>query len=82
MSNLDYPISVLEAERYNIYGLPKNRAEQLNEAIRILINERYKIEPPNFWEGIGKKAYFDEMRKKEKEKFGVVDEHLFKRRKE
>jgi len=36
MSNLDYPISVLTAERDNIHRLPKNRVEQLDRAIEIL----------------------------------------------
>jgi len=44
MSNLDYPISVLTEERDNIHGLPKNRAEQLNEAIDILIEKKKEDE--------------------------------------
>ncbi|MBA7547323.1 hypothetical protein ES705_39737 [subsurface metagenome] len=44
MSNLDYPISVLTAERDNIHGLPKNQAAQLNKAIDILIAEKMKDE--------------------------------------
>ncbi len=36
MSNLDYPISVLTAERDNVHGLPKSRADKLQRAIDIL----------------------------------------------
>lgn len=43
MSNLDYPISVLTAERDNIHGLPKNRADKLQRAIDIL-NYQKKID--------------------------------------
>jgi len=44
MSNLDYPISVLTAERDNIHGLPKKRAEQLQRAIDILNDQKGRDE--------------------------------------
>ena len=44
MSNLDYPISVLTAERDNIHGLPKNRADKLQRAIDILNDQKGRDE--------------------------------------
>jgi len=70
--NLDlyYPTCVLESERDNIHGLPKDRVEQLNEAIRILNDERYKIEKKVF------KKQEKERKEKErerKEKLDIID---------
>ena len=39
---LDYPISILIAERDNIHGLNKNQADKLNRAIEILNKVKMK----------------------------------------
>lgn len=44
MSNLDYPISILIAERDNIHGLNKNQVDKINRAIDILTEVKRKDE--------------------------------------
>jgi len=44
MSNLDYPISILVAERDNIHGLPKNQVDKINRAIDILNDQKERDE--------------------------------------
>ena len=41
-SNLDYPITVLESERDDIHCPLKSQVDQLQEAIDILTNEKYR----------------------------------------
>jgi hypothetical protein len=41
-SNLDYPITVLESERDDVHCPLKSQVAQLQEAIDILTNEKYR----------------------------------------
>ena len=60
-SNLLYPITVLEAERDNIHGLPGSQVAQLNKAIDILNDEKKKdeIKERKKDKRIGKKNFYD-----------------------
>ena len=56
ISNLDYPIAVLEAERDNVRCPLKSQVDQLQEAIDILTNEKYRRVREEFKKEVEKKG--------------------------
>lgn len=67
-SRLDYPINVLISERDDVHCPLKSQVDQLQEAIDILTNEKYRRVKEEFKKEVEKK-----------EEAGVVDKHLFKK---
>jgi DNA-directed RNA polymerase subunit RPC12/RpoP len=66
-SSLLYPITVLESERDDIHNPLKSQVAQLQEAIDILTDEKYRRVREEFKKEV------------EKKETGVVDKHLFKK---